>query len=339
MNKLKKNAARARISSSAGAAALKLAKLAAMVLICGLLWITPMHAQKKSAAAAGETPKLRAEMLVSTAWLAQHLQDADLVVLCVAGKPEFYSSGHIPGARFIPLVDIAITRDGIPNELPPVADLKRVFESAGLTDRSRVVLYGERYGMFAARAYFTLDYLGLAGHAALLDGGLEKWKAENRPLSTDAPKPAAGNLSGAKLTIKLNEKISLSVQDMQDLVMTKPESAAILDARPADEFSGAKLSEEVSRAGHIPHAAGLFWMKNLESAANPVLLPEAELRRMYASLGATPQKKVVSYCRSGMQSSFDYFVAKYLGYEAKMYDGSFFEWSRKELPVESEAKK
>ena len=252
MNKLKKNAARARISSSAGAAALKLARLAAMVLICGLLWITPMHAQKKSAAAAGETPKLRAEMLVSTAWLAQHLQDADLVVLCVAGKPEFYSGGHIPGARFIALNDIAITRDGIPNELPPVADLKRVFESAGLTDRSRVVLYGERYGMFAARAYFTLDYLGLAGHAALLDGGLEKWKAENRPLSTEIPKLAAGNLRSAKLTIKLNEKISLSVQDMQDLVLTKPESAAILDARPADEFSGAKLSEEVSRAGHIP---------------------------------------------------------------------------------------
>ena len=80
-------------------------------------------------------------------------------------------------------------------------------------------------------------------------------------------------------------------------------------------------------------------MKNLESAANPVLQPEAELRRMYAALGATPQKKVVSYCRSGMQSSFDYFVAKYLGYEARMYDGSFFEWSRKELPVESEVKK
>jgi thiosulfate/3-mercaptopyruvate sulfurtransferase len=314
-------------------------KLAALALVGGLLWASAAQAQKKSDAAASRAPKLRAEMLVSTQWLAQHLKDPKLVVLCVAGRPEFYSAGHISGARFISLADIAITRDGIPMELPPVADLKRVFESAGVTDRSRVVLYGERYGLFAARAYFTLDYLGLGDRAALLDGGLEKWKAENRPLSTEVPKAAGGKLNVVKLTIKPNPAIALNVQDMQELALNKPGSAAILDARPADEFTGAKLSEEVTKAGHIPHAAGLFWMKNLESTTNPVLLPEAELRRMYSDLGATPEKKVVTYCRSGVQSSFDYFVAKYLGYDARMYDGSFFEWSSKDLPVESEANK
>lgn len=308
-------------------------KLAALALVVGLLWAPDVQARKKSDAA-HETPILRKDMLVSTGWLAQHLKDPKLVVLCVAGRNEFYSGGHIPGARFISLGDITVTRDGIPMELPPVADLKRVFESAGVTDRSRIVLYGERYGLFAARAYFTLDYLGLGDRTALLDGGLEKWKAESRPLSTEVPKPVAG-----KLTVKPNPAIALSVQDVKELALNNPASAAILDARPTDEFTGARLSEEVTKAGHIPHAAGLFWMKNLESTANPVLLPEAELRRMYSGLGATAEKKVVTYCRSGVQSSFDYFVAKYLGYDARMYDGSFFEWSSKDLPVESQAKK
>lgn len=335
MNRTRVSREVTRLRSGAGTAF----RLVALALACGVLWAPAMHAQKKSAAVSSESPKLRKDMLVSTVWLAQHLKDPNLVVLCIAGKADFCSAGHIPGARSILLSDITITRDGVPNELPPVADLKRVFESAGLTDRSRVVIYGERYGLFAARAYFTLDYLGLAGRAALLDGGLDKWKAETRPLSTETSQPVVGKLTGVKLTIRPNPAILLSVQDMQDLALAKADSATILDARPADEFSGAKLSEEVTKAGHIPHAAGLFWMKNLESTANPVLLPEADLRRMYASLGATPQKKVVTYCRSGMQSSFDYFVAKYLGYQAGMYDGSFFEWSQKDLPVESEAKK
>jgi thiosulfate/3-mercaptopyruvate sulfurtransferase len=309
-----------------------------LLLALAACFTATMDAQTKPPAQSktpgGTTPRLRTDMLVSTDWLAQHLQDNNVIVLCIAGKPGSYASGHIPGARFIALGEIAVTRDGVPNELPPIGDLKRVFEAAGIADSSRIILYGERYGLFASRAYFTLDYMGLGDRTALLDGGLEKWKAENRPVSTEVPKPASG-----KLTTKPNEAIALTVQDMQDLVATKADSAAIIDARPTDEFTGVKISEEVTKAGHIPHSVGLYWMKNLESTTNPVLLPESDLRRMYSGLGAAAGKKVVTYCRSGMQSSFDYFVAKYLGYDAQMYDGSFFEWSKKDLPVESEAKK
>jgi thiosulfate/3-mercaptopyruvate sulfurtransferase len=320
--------------SNSGAGSRVMRRLAGLALACCIIWPAAMQAQSKPATPSGVNPRLRSDLLVSTDWLADHLNNPDVVVLCIAGKPEFCSAGRIPGARFISLSSIAVTRDGVPNELPAVGDLQRVFAAAGVKDGSRIILYGERYGLFAARAYFTLDYLGLGDHAALLNGGLEKWKAEKRPLSAEEPKPVAG-----KLTVKANPDILLNVRDMQTLALEKSGSAAILDARPDDEFTGAKLSEEVSRAGHIPHAAGLFWMKNLESTANPVLRPEAELRRMYSALGAGPQKKVVSYCRSGMQSSFDYFVAKYLGYDTGMYDGSFFEWSRNGLPVESDQKK
>ena len=160
-------------------AAPTLAAQAGMIPTTAQAGMIPMTAQ------AGSIPTLRPEMLVTTAWLAEHLRDPDLVVLCVNSAPEFYSRGHIPGARQIKLGDIAVTRDGIPNELPPVEDLRKVFAAAGVGNSSRVVLYGERSNLFAARAYFTLDYLGVAGRAALLDGGLEKWTAEHRPLSTE----------------------------------------------------------------------------------------------------------------------------------------------------------
>jgi len=114
--------------------------LAALVFMPGLL-----RAQDAGA-------KLRPEMLVTSAWLAENLSEPDVIVLCINSTPEFYSKGHIPGARQIKLEDIAVTRDGIPNELPPVETLKHVFEAAGVSNSSRVVLYGERLNLLAARA-------------------------------------------------------------------------------------------------------------------------------------------------------------------------------------------
>jgi thiosulfate/3-mercaptopyruvate sulfurtransferase len=281
-----------------------------------------------------EQPGVRSEMLVSTDWLAAHLHDADVVVISVSSGADFYTSGHIPGARYIALGEIAVTRNGVPNELPSVEQLQRVFETAGVTNTSRVVLCGERYGLFASRAYFTLDYLGVADRVALLDGGIDKWKAEHRELSNETPKVAPSHLK-----ISLNKSILIETAAMRDLTQRKSGKVAIVDARPADEYSGGKLSEEVSKAGHIPGASGLYWMKNLMSKENPVLRPEAELRSLYADL-APPGGEMVTYCRSGMQSAFDYFVAKYLGYEVSMYDASFYEWARQDLPVEtSDARK
>jgi len=295
--------------------------------------VLAMVASHPLTAQPAETPSLRPEMLVTTAWLAEHLSDPGLVVLCVNSTPEFYSKGHIPGARQIKPGDIAVTRDGIPNELPPVEELRKVFAEAGVSNKSRVVLYGERLNLFAARAYFTLDYLGVAGRAALLDGGIEKWAAEHRPLSTETPK-----VKPASLMISLRPGILVDTATMRELAQ-KPEAVTLVDARPTKEFTGEQLSEDVARPGHIPGATSLFWMDMLVNRENPVLKPEAELRRMYAEAHAAPDRKLVTYCRTGMQSSFDYFVAKYLGYEASMYDASFFEWSKKDLPAETSPKK
>jgi thiosulfate/3-mercaptopyruvate sulfurtransferase len=273
-------------------------------------------------------------MLVTTAWLAENLSEPDLVVLCIDSTPEFYAKGHIPGARQIKLSDIAVTREGIPNELPSVEALQKVFTAAGVSNSSRVVLYGERFNLFAARAYFTLDYLGVAARVALLDGGIDKWTAERRPLSTEIPQVKAGTL-----TVSPRPEILIDTKTMRDLSQKKPGSVALVDARPTKEFTGEQLSEDVAKAGHIPGAKGLFWMDMLVSRQNPVLKPEAELRRMYAEANAKADQPLVTYCRTGMQASFDYFVAKYLGYDPSMYDASFFEWSKSDLPAETSLRK
>ena len=292
-----------------------------------MLLLGAMFAQPAPARSA--QPAVRSEMLVSTEWLAGHLHDRGLVVLSVSSGKDFYSGGHIPGARYLALGDIAVTRNGVPNELPPPDQLQRVFEAAGIGNDSRIVLYGERYGLYAARAWFTLDYLGLADHAALLDGGIEAWKAEHRELSQETPQFSPGHLM-----ISPKPSILLETPAMRDLAQNKSSGVAILDARPANEFSGAALSEDVPKAGHIPRAANLYWMDLLVSREKPVLRPPAELRALYATAGARTDRAIVTYCRTGMQSSFDYFVARYLGYEAGMYDASFYEWSRQDLPVE-----
>jgi thiosulfate/3-mercaptopyruvate sulfurtransferase len=281
---------------------------------------------------AGDSPQnsVRTEMLVSTDWLAQHLNDPGIVVLCVAGNPDFYTKGHIPGAHLVSLSDIVTTRDGIPNELPPVEQLQSVFAKAGVRNDARIVLYGERQGMLAARAYFTLDYLGLADRGALLDGGLEKWRAEKRPESLDVP-----NVTPQPLRVTIHTEVLVNVRAVQEALKqpARKGTVALIDGRPPEEFTGERFSEDVSQAGHIPGASNLYWMNNLVSKENPVLRPAGELRKLYAQSGANGMN-VITYCRTGMQSSFDYFVAKYLGYGVSMYDGSFLEWSRDGLPVE-----
>jgi thiosulfate/3-mercaptopyruvate sulfurtransferase len=209
-----------------------------------------------------------------------------------------------------------------------VEELRKVFAAAGVSNSSRVVLYGERSNLFAARAYFTLDYLGVAGRAALLDGGIEKWTAEHRPLSTETlqVKPAV-------LTIAPRPETLVDTAALRELAK-KAGAVTLIDARPTKEFTGEQPSEDVTKAGHIPGASSLFWMDMLVSRENPVLKPEAELRRMYAGTHAEPGRQLVTYCRTGMQAAFDYFVAKYLGYDPSMYDASFFEWSKKDLPAE-----
>jgi len=271
-------------------------------------------------------PTVRSEMLVSASWLEQHLNDRDLVVLYVGHDRGQFDSGHIPGSRFVQLDDLVEQHKDSLNELPPVEDLQATFESLGVGDQSRVVLTGDTGGVLAARAYFTLDYLGHGDHAALLDGGLETWIAESRRTSTEE-----GAAARAHFTPHLQPDILVSTAQMRDLSLGVNKGVSdhvLLDARPLAEFTGIVNSESVPKAGHIVGSQSLYCKKLIRSEANPQLLDPEQLQQQFMRAGAVPGKSVITYCRTGMQSSFTYFVAKYLGYRAAMYDGSVYEWVR-----------
>lgn len=297
-----------------------------LLLTLCLLLALPGHSFAQQTRKQTVMPAVRAHLLVSTDWLAKYLKDQKLVILHVGRDKAAYDAGHIPGARFLSLSDIVAPRDGVPNELPSADKLQQVFSRLGVGDDSRIVLYGEMSGLIAARAYFTLDYLGFGDKAALLDGGLEKWKAEKREISTAVPE-----IKVAKFTPRLNPKVLVVRDTVRDMswVTSNVESpdVVLIDARPADDYTGAK-AQSGARAGHIPGAENLYWMQQIVSRENPVLKPASELRKMFEEAGAASGKKVVTYCNSGMQASYSYFMAKYLGYDAALYDGSFSDWLR-----------
>jgi thiosulfate/3-mercaptopyruvate sulfurtransferase len=270
--------------------------------------------------------KVREHMLVSTEWLARHLTDSAVVILHVARARADYDAGHLPGARFLAVGQITVTRGKVSNELPQVRDLKKVFESIGVGEGTQVVLYGERQGLWAARAWFTLDYLGHGENAALLDGNIEKWRRENRSLTTDAPP-----IKRASFRPHVQSAALVTLPMVRDLSRQTPNptsfTAVLVDARPPEQYRGEESASDTRRPGHIPGAVNLYWMTTLKSAENPQMLAPTELRRLFQSASIAPGRRVVTYCHSGVQGAYAYFTAKYLGYDAALYDGSFQEWS------------
>lgn len=268
---------------------------------------------------AQEKPKLRTEMLVSTDWLAEHLNDPNVVIVHFARYRGDYDRAHIPGARFLRTNQLVSDSQETTFELPPVADLQKALEAIGVGDKGRIIIYGTQAPPTTTRAYFTLDYLGLGDRVALLDGGIEKWKAEKRALSTDTPK-----IIPAKLTVHPRPEVVAKYEGVRKIADSTEPAALLLDARPLSRY----------KDGHLAGATDLFWVDTLTSRELPSWKSPDELRKIFEAAGFKPGSKIITYCEVGQQATHAYFTAKYLGYDVSMYDGSFDEWtSAKDAPV------
>lgn len=267
----------------------------------------------------------RTELLVSTEWLAARLQDPAVVVLHV-GTQANYDAGHVPGARFVALAPLQPTRDGIPLELAEPAVLREAFEAAGVSAQSHVIVTGDGITQ-AARGFYMLEYLGHP-RVSLLDGNKQGWAADGRTLSLERVAPTRASLA----TTLRPERLAVLDWVRQNL---QRNGIVLVDARPKVDYAGdVEPNATIPRPGHIPGAHNVFWQDAVVSTAVPRLKDVETLRALYAPTGAGPRSTVVAYCFSGMLSSVGYFVARYLGYDVKLYDGSMFEWSpRTELPV------
>jgi thiosulfate/3-mercaptopyruvate sulfurtransferase len=270
-------------------------------------------------------------LLVSPADLAATLKDPATVVIAVGNSEDDFIAGHIPGARFVRYDDIAINADGLTSELPPVEQLRKVLSAAGISDKSKIVIYGSPIA--ATRMFFTLDYIGHQ-HARVLNGGLNAWKANGGAVEI-GPASRAGaapNVTMAALTPKPQADRVVSADWIKERLSSP--RVTLLDARPDAEFTGADGGMNGAHVkGHLPDARQLVWNTLLDSSGR--FLPDAELRKKFDAIGATTSTPLVSYCMVGMRASVTYFVARHLGYDARLYDGSIVDWTRRKLPAVS----
>jgi thiosulfate/3-mercaptopyruvate sulfurtransferase len=271
----------------------------------------------------------RDSMIVSVAWLASHLKDPNLVLLHV-GTREGYDAAHIPGARYVTTADLSLprTEGALVLELPPVETLKAAFEKLGVSDSSRVVVYfGDDWVSPTARVYFTLDYLGFGDRASILDGGLREWRAGNHPVTAEVPAVTPGHLTP-------KPRSDLVVDAAWVKASLKTPKVAIVDARNEEYYDGATAGEGM-RAGHIPGAKSLPFEK-LVVEPQLTFVGASAMRELFRAAGLAPGDTVVPYCHIGQQASLVYFAARYLGYDVRLYDGSFQDWSRRaDFPVVS----
>jgi thiosulfate/3-mercaptopyruvate sulfurtransferase len=263
----------------------------------------------------------RREMIVSTDWLAERL-DGQVILIEVGEKSDF-DAAHIPSARLLDRKALMRDIDNVPNEIPPVADFEAAMTALGVGNRTRVVFYS-RDPLLATRAWFTFDYFGHGHRASVLNGGYARWVGEGKKTTTDVP-----TFVPAKFESEPNPAAVANLRVMRVLVHTRNvlgPSLVIIDARPATSYRGETAGTGVARAGHIPGAISVPWNRNLTDDA--LFRSDSELRSLYADLGAKRETTLVTYCRTGVEASMTYFVLRYLGFDASLYDGSFVEWSR-----------
>ncbi len=270
------------------------------------------------------------DALVSTDWLAQHLDDAAVRIIEVDEDTTSYEKDHIPGAlawNWATDLHHPVRRDYIDEE-----GFSRLLSQAGVDDGITVVLYGGNNNWFAAYAYWLLKYRGF-DNVRLLDGGRQKWELEAREVVEEVP---AFDKSDFQITGASRPEL----RALREEVLSTVGSATFVDVRSPEEFSGEKLApdhlpqEQPYVGGHVPGAKNIPWSR----AANDdgTFKAEKELRALYEGEGVL-EDEVIAYCRIGERSSHTWFVLyELLGHTgAKNYDGSWTEYgSLVDVPVE-----
>ena len=262
------------------------------------------------------------EVLVSTDWVDQHKNDANVAVVEVDVDTAAYQEGHIPGA--VAWNWQTQLCDTLQRDIISQADLEKLLSESGIGNDTTIVLYGDNNNWFAAWALWQIK-MYQHQDVRIMNGGRKKWLAEGREVSTETPaiEPATYQAK------ELDPQFRILLPDVQAAIQS--ETTALVDVRSPDEFTGKILSppglpETCQRGGHIPKAQNIPW--GLACNEDGTFKNADELKELYAGKGVTPDKDVIAYCRIGERSSHSWFALKYLlGYpNVKNYDGSWTEW-------------
>jgi thiosulfate/3-mercaptopyruvate sulfurtransferase len=274
----------------------------------------------------------RSDLLVESDWLAEHLDDPNVVIVD-CDVPEAYQRAHLPNA-------ISLTHPSLPEPkrylkdpdnptfiLPP-DKFAAVMSDLGIGDDSFVIAYDASRSLSSARLWWCLNYYG---HRAVkvLNGGWRKWLREGKPVTDIAYKPKAG----ATFTPRPQPEVCASAEGIMADMGRR--DLALLDVRSDGEWTGAN-NRGNARAGHMPGAVHLEWVNYVDDEG--VFKSPDELARMLSERGVTPDKQVVTYCQGGIRAANAFFTLKLLGYpRVRNYDGSFRDWgNREDTPIVTE---
>ncbi len=267
-------------------------------------------------------PYAHPEYLVSTQWVADHLNDPHVRIAESDEDVLLYETGHIPGAVkidwFTTLQD-PVRRDFLSREA-----FQELCSENGIANDTTVVFYGDKSNWFACYSFWLFQYHGHK-NVKIMNGGRAKWVQENRPLTTEI-------LSYERTDYVAHDPDPSVRAYREDVFSHLDQQWPLVDVRSPQEYAGELLhmpgypQEGAQRGGHIPGAASIPWSKATNE--DGTFRSAEELRSLYEESGITPDKDIIAYCRIGERSSHTWFVLKYLlGYpRVKNYDGSWTEW-------------
>ena len=268
----------------------------------------------------------RPEIIVDTAWLAQHLADRDIRVVDM--RPKGYAEGHVPGAVWLDHNAIRNPK-APPTFLPTPQEFAALMGRLGISDRTRVIVYDERGGLYAARLWFVLNRHGHT-NVALLDGGWPKWLVESRPTNTDVPQPPAATFTVRHATIGV-----ATADDVKAAINAK--GVRLVDARTQAEIDGKDL-RNIKRGGFIESSIPVYWEDLLDAQSRAVKSP-ADVERLWRDKGIAKTDQVIVYCQVGMRASYDLWTLALVGHDLstlRNYYGAWEEWgNRADTPIKN----
>jgi thiosulfate/3-mercaptopyruvate sulfurtransferase len=278
----------------------------------------------------------RDEILVSTEWLAEHLDDPHLRVADCryyfdgrVGRDE-YEKGHLPGAVYLDWSsELSEKERPLAFKVASAERVKRAMESIGVGDDTLLVGYDDEGGHFVSRVWLVLSAYGHGGQVRVLEGGITKWLAEGRPLSTEPPAARQATFTPGQA-----DRSELPTAEEVLAALDEP-NTTIIDVRRWTEFTGEEL--RAKRGGRIPGSVHVFWQENLDWGGARDLIPIEAIRARYKAAGITPDQRVITYCQGAVRAAHSAIALKLAGYpNVQVYDGSWEEWgSRDDLPIET----
>ncbi len=263
--------------------------------------------------------------LVSTNWLEKNIDDPNITVLDTQPDIHDYVTEHLPGAVYFNQQLLRVPFEGRPGVYVPDEVIQSLFSRIGLEENKPVVVYtakgefrGWGDGLEQTMVAYTLARFG-HNNVYVLDGGLDKWKNENKDLTKEFP-----HIKESKFNINVQDDYYVNMDEVKDL--KDRDDTILLDARPKKVYEG---QGPWILPGHIPGAVNLSWKKLMDENNPKLLKPDNEIKEILNDVGATRDKLIICSCGTGREATNEFLLFKfYLGYPSvKIYEGSFTEWT------------